>query len=920
MSIGSGRFSVKLLAVAAALSLMGSGVAIADDSNDSEIGVDVSVSSEATIAPGGEVGDTDEVSEAETGESVYGENTDTENADSESVDTENVDSEGVDTESVDSEEILDDTSGAAAKNVIKDANLKKCVNEQLSRSANQAVTAKDLQGLKSLKCNQRKIANIQGLQHATSLEILNLEHNQVSDVSALAKLTKLRHLHLDGNRISNVSPLSKLTELEDLYLRANRISNVSALAKLKNLWSLHLEGNRISDVSPLSKLTLGNLGLGGNRISDVSPLSTLTNLGWLNLTSNRISNVSPLSKLTKLGTLLLGSNRISDVSALGKLTNLNWLVLSDNRISNVSALGKLTKLEDLQLGHNRVSDVSALGKLTNLKYLDLYYNKVSDVSPLGNLPHLWNLGLGYNKVSDVSSLAKLTKLQHLWLEGNRVSDVSALAKLPPTLDALDLSNNGLSDVKMLKPLLAKGKDFHLYVNDNNVTDWRVLTPEKGRVTRFHAKGQRASVRAVVSGTRTTYNVSKVHALRDAPITWRVGKLVPKTKDELGNLVCGYYQEDAGRNHCFVTDWKRTNALSSNKKNKTLTINENLSGVTDLVLYGEWDVKGESDQRGSFVLKPVYSVAVSSMKVSGASKVAAGYSTTLKAAVAPSNATNKKVSWKSSNTKIATVNAKGVVKGVKPGTVTITATAKDGSKKKASKKITVVKPVKVKGVSISGSSKVAAGSKITLKAKINPSNATNKGVTWSSSNKSIATVNAKGVVTGKKAGKTVTITVTTKDGKKKASKKITVTKAEAVQKVYRLYNPVSSEHLFTTDAKEYTILKDKHGWKQEGVAWMSPKSGAGVYRLYNPGLGDHHYTKDKNEAKTLVKKHGWRYDNGGKPLFYSDAKKRVPVYRCYNPGLRVGQHHYTADKREYDALVKKHGWKKESIGWYAIKWR
>ncbi len=77
------------------------------------------------------------------------------------------------------------------------------------------------------------------------------------------------------------------------------------------------------------------------------------------------------------------------------------------------------------------------------------------------------------------------------------------------------------------------------------------------------------------------------------------------------------------------------------------------------------------------------VGSKTMKTSGKKK-----KQTLKVAITPATADNQKVTWKSSNTKIATVNSKGKVTAKKKGKVTITATAKDGSKKKAKFKITV----------------------------------------------------------------------------------------------------------------------------------------------------------------------------------------------------------------------------------------
>jgi uncharacterized protein YjdB len=169
------------------------------------------------------------------------------------------------------------------------------------------------------------------------------------------------------------------------------------------------------------------------------------------------------------------------------------------------------------------------------------------------------------------------------------------------------------------------------------------------------------------------------------------------------------------------------------------------------------------------------VPVTSVSVSPASaSVSVGGTQQLTATVLPSNATNQTVSWSSSNTSVATVNASGLVTGVATGTATITVTTQDGSRT-ATSSITVTNTtVPVTGVSVSPTSaslNVAATQQLT--ATVLPSNATNKNVSWSTSNASVATVNATGLVTAVAVG-AATITVTTQDGSKTATSSITVT--------------------------------------------------------------------------------------------------------------------------------------------------
>ena len=126
-------------------------------------------------------------------------------------------------------------------------------------------------------------------------------------------------------------------------------------------------------------------------------------------------------------------------------------------------------------------------------------------------------------------------------------------------------------------------------------------------------------------------------------------------------------------------------------------------------------------------------------------------------------TNQKVAWKTSNKNIATVTSKGKITAKKAGTVSITATVLG---KKYTCKVTVKAP-KISSTSIS----ITVGNTHTLKM----TGASGK-ITWSSSNKKIATVSSTGVVKGIKAG---TATITAKVGGKKYTCKVTVKEKEKV---------------------------------------------------------------------------------------------------------------------------------------------
>ena len=163
----------------------------------------------------------------------------------------------------------------------------------------------------------------------------------------------------------------------------------------------------------------------------------------------------------------------------------------------------------------------------------------------------------------------------------------------------------------------------------------------------------------------------------------------------------------------------------------------------------------------------------------------GETGTLTATVAPENATNKTVTWTSNKTDIATVSDKGVVTAVAAGEATITVTTEDGSKT-AECTVTVTPGiVAVTGVTLDKETlSLNLGADATLRATIEPADATNKNVAWTSSDETVATVDQTGKVTATDnadfAGKTTTITVTTEDGNKTAKCAVTVNALEVVE--------------------------------------------------------------------------------------------------------------------------------------------
>lgn len=242
-------------------------------------------------------------------------------------------------------------------------------------------------------------------------------------------------------------------------------------------------------------------------------------------------------------------------------------------------------------------------------------------------------------------------------------------------------------------------------------------------------------------------------------------------------------------------------------------------------------------KGSFTGVPRYlneEIKVESITLNETQKtLELGGEFALVAAIAPENATNKKVTWNSSNKEVATVSEDGLVKGVSAGTATITATTVDGNKTTTCE-ITVTPAVAVESIKVDPAEiSLLRGEEYEgeLKITVLPENAHNKSYTWKSSNSSVADFTGK-AIEAKAPGEAI-ITFTTENGAKTATLKITVIDREASGEGTLTFTDPSGKY----EDEVVSILEIEHTILAKNevnlVFVNSEGKREGRFNLYNP---------------------------------------------------------------------------------------
>ncbi len=247
-------------------------------------------------------------------------------------------------------------------------------------------------------------------------------------------------------------------------------------------------------------------------------------------------------------------------------------------------------------------------------------------------------------------------------------------------------------------------------------------------------------------------------------------------NETKNLIATVQPESATHKDLIWSSSKDSVATVSNGTVKG--ISEGTAIITVKTVYGNVTdtcvitVESAEPSTGNI---PVSSVSLNTQNLT----MKVGNTSTLVATLSPINATNKKVSWSSSDSSVVEVSSTGMLTAKKEGTAQITVTTNDGSHT-ATASVTVIKNEQQKNIAVQSVSlntqnlTMQVGQNSTLVATLNPTNATNREVSWSSSDSSIVEVSSTGVLTAKREG-TAQITVTTNDGSHTATANITVIK-------------------------------------------------------------------------------------------------------------------------------------------------
>lgn len=218
--------------------------------------------------------------------------------------------------------------------VIPDANFRTClVNDYPTlMDGSQELIITQAQGFTgTLLCDNQNIEDISGVEHFTSVTVIDFSKNDIVDITGIANLSTLEEFYIFNNDLEIVPDLSSLSSLKVFQGNYNQLDNPPILS------------------SSIEELHLGNNSLGGT-----IDVSNYTNLTRLELFENDIQELNGFENLTKLERAILYTNELKEPKDLSALTLLKRLDISNNEYKDLPTLSS-SILEEVKIGENMLT-------------------------------------------------------------------------------------------------------------------------------------------------------------------------------------------------------------------------------------------------------------------------------------------------------------------------------------------------------------------------------------------------------------------------------------------------------------------------------------------------------------------------------------------------------------------------------------
>lgn len=303
-----------------------------------------------------------------------------------------------------------------------------------------------------------QISNLSPLSALTSLKYLDISGSAVTDLRPIRNLTRLEHLDISNTAINSIEALQYCVSIENLNLSRTRISSLGTLENFAKLAYLDISSLYINNLAELSKLTsLKELRVVDVPVAALEPLAALTSLELLDLSGSEVMVLEPLASLIALKRINLERTPVVNLDAMSSMKALQFVYLDSTNVADLDPLNGLPELRSVYCDHTQVGSAEAQEFMQTNPDVKVIYESVELVEWWSALSPEWKSTFSaLVTISDPperEQLHEITYLKKLTISGKRsLRTIEPLRKLI-TLEQLDASGTGITDVDVLGDLI-----------------------------------------------------------------------------------------------------------------------------------------------------------------------------------------------------------------------------------------------------------------------------------------------------------------------------------------------------------------------------------------------------------------------------------------------------------------------------------